>query len=183
MADEVDVTGGAVVDRIRLTDNGKRVHVQSQDDVVQYYRYNAERGDVHAQVVLGQLHYQGGHGVEPNLPEAMRFFDAAARAGDGNAMAYLGEMLASIFDFFFWLLVPLKKFTPFRYAMGRGVKQSNSTARDYYEKAAAKNSLAGMTGLASLYLNGQGIAKDYAAALKVLIGACLFVCFFFFFNF
>lgn len=31
---------------------------------LQYYQFLAEKGDIQAQVGLGQLHYQGGRGVE-----------------------------------------------------------------------------------------------------------------------
>ena len=36
------------------------------DDLLQYYHFLADKGDVQAQVVLGQLYYQGGRGVEIN---------------------------------------------------------------------------------------------------------------------
>ena len=34
------------------------------DDLIQYYQFLADKGDMQAQVGLGQLHYQGGRGVE-----------------------------------------------------------------------------------------------------------------------
>ena len=55
-------------------------------------RYNAERGDVQAQAVVGQLHYQGGHGLERNYAEAYRHFSRAAAHGDSTSQAFLGEM-------------------------------------------------------------------------------------------
>ena len=119
--------------------------MHSQEDVVQYYMYSAERGDVGAQLVAGQLHYQGGHGVRQNVAEAFRYFDQAAQMGDANAMAYLGEM----------------------YATGRGVPQNNNTARTYYERSAAKHNAHGLNGLGTLYLHGQGIAKDPKQAFAV----------------
>jgi SEL1 protein len=36
------------------------------EDLIQYYQFLADKGDVQAQVGLGQLYYQGGRGVEIN---------------------------------------------------------------------------------------------------------------------
>ena len=38
-------------------------------------RYNAARGDVQAQSVVGQLYYQGGHGLQQDYDEAFRNFN------------------------------------------------------------------------------------------------------------
>ena len=67
MAEDVSVTGGTVVQRIRLLDEAE--HPGSNmglldDDLIQYYQFLADKGDVQAQVGLGQLYYQGGRGVE-----------------------------------------------------------------------------------------------------------------------
>lgn len=44
------------------------------------------------QVGLGQLHYQGGRGVDLDYQKALYYFTQAANAGNAIAMAYLGKV-------------------------------------------------------------------------------------------
>lgn len=44
------------------------------------------------QVGLGQLHYQGGRGVEQDHQRALNYFLQAADKGSANAMAFLGKV-------------------------------------------------------------------------------------------
>lgn len=67
------------------------------NDLIEYYQLLAEKGDVQAQVGLGQLHYQGGRGVELDYQKAMHYFTQAANAGNAIAMAYLGKVCFSLF--------------------------------------------------------------------------------------
>ena len=46
---------------------------------------------------LGQLHYQGGRGVEQDHQRALNYFLRAADAGDAHAMAFLGKVIKYIF--------------------------------------------------------------------------------------
>jgi len=59
---------------------------------MEYYQLLAEKGDVQAQVGLGQLHYQGGRGVQQDLERALHYFVQAANAGNPIAMAFLGKV-------------------------------------------------------------------------------------------
>lgn len=55
--------------RIRLLDESETPGEHSgmlDDDLIQYYQFLADKGDVQAQVGLGQLYYQGGRGVDVN---------------------------------------------------------------------------------------------------------------------
>lgn len=45
-----------------------------------------------AQAIIGQVYYQGGHGIEQDYNQAFRFFEQAAEQGDVASMAALGEM-------------------------------------------------------------------------------------------
>lgn len=64
------MSGGPIVQRIRLQEEAEnQVTGQSMmmdDDLLQYYHFLADKGDVQAQVVLGQLYFQGGRGVGIN---------------------------------------------------------------------------------------------------------------------
>jgi hypothetical protein len=50
------------------------------------------------------------------------------------------------------------------YENGFGVAQDYVKAREWYEKAAAKDSTTAMNSLGALYENGRGVAQDYAKA-------------------
>jgi TPR repeat protein len=50
------------------------------------------------------------------------------------------------------------------YESGQGVAQDYAKAREWFEKAAAKDNAVAMLGLGVFYENGQGVAQDYAKA-------------------
>lgn len=69
VAEDVSLTGGTVMQRVRLLDEAESPGTQSgllDDDLIQYYQFLADKGDVQAQVGLGQLFFQGGRGVDIN---------------------------------------------------------------------------------------------------------------------
>lgn len=70
VADAVTMSGGPIVQRIRLQEEAEnQVTGQSMmmdDDLLQYYHFLADKGDIQAQVVLGQLYFQGGRGMGIN---------------------------------------------------------------------------------------------------------------------
>ncbi|XP_078316413.1 protein sel-1 homolog 1-like isoform X2 [Crassostrea virginica] len=149
VADAVTLSGGPIVQRIRLQEEAEnQITGQSMmmdDDLLQYYHFLADKGDVQAQVVLGQLYFQGGRGVGINHERALHYFLMAAESGNANAFAFLGKM----------------------YSEGSpAVKQSNETAFSYFKKAADKGNPVGQTGLGMLYMYGKGVEKDFAKALK-----------------
>lgn len=47
--------------------------------------YQAEHGDVPSQVALGDTYYWGARGVQRDQVRALRYFKAAANAGDNTA--------------------------------------------------------------------------------------------------
>jgi SEL1 protein len=137
-----------MVDKVRLADEENAALTsknppQDDEDVVNYYEYSAARGDVGAQVAMGQLHLYGGRGLQQDPARARGFFEDAAARGDAGAMAHLGMM----------------------YAHGDGVAASNATALEYYQKCADKGSDACYNGLGFLYLHGSGVDKDVDKAL------------------
>lgn len=146
--EQVSFSGGSVIQRIRLIDeveNPGSFTGVLDDDLIQYYQFLADKGDVQAQVGLGQLHYQGGRGVEQDHARAMNYFLQAAEAGNANAMAFLGKMYLE---------------------GGPIVRQDNATAMKYFQQAADKNNPVGQSGLGLMYLYGRGVERDYAKALK-----------------
>lgn len=153
VAEEASLTGGSVIQRIRLQDeieNPGSVSGLIDEDLIQYYQFLAEKGEVQAQVGLGQLHYQGGRGVEQDHQRALNYFLNAADAGNANAMAFLGKMYLE---------------------GGPAVKRNNETALYYFKKAADLNNPVGQSGLGLMYLNGKGVPKDYVKAHKYFMQA------------
>ncbi|XP_053331436.1 protein sel-1 homolog 1 isoform X2 [Spea bombifrons] len=148
VASDISLTGGTVVQRIRLADEIENPGMGSgmlEEDLIQYYQFLAEKGDVQAQVGLGQLHLHGGRGVEQNHQRAFEYFNQAANAGNSHAMAFLGKM----------------------YSEGsETVTQSNETALQYFKKAADMGNPVGQSGLGMAYLYGRGVPVDYDLALK-----------------
>lgn len=146
--ERVSFSGGQSIQRIRLIDEAENPGAVTgilDDDLIQYYQFLADKGDVQAQVGLGQLHYQGGRGVEQDHARALSYFTSAAEAGNANAMAFLGKMYLE---------------------GGPIVKQDNKTARKYFEMAAEKNNPVGQSGLGLMYLHGKGVEQDYSKAFK-----------------
>ncbi|XP_066550394.1 protein sel-1 homolog 1 isoform X2 [Amia ocellicauda] len=148
VASDISLTGGSVVQRIRLLDEVENPGVATgmlEEDLIQYYQFLAEKGDVQAQVGLGQLHLHGGRGVEQNHERAFDYFNQAANAGNTHAMAFLGKM----------------------YSEGsEAVPQNNETALHYFKKAADLGNPVGQSGLGMAYLYGKGVPVNYDLALK-----------------
>ena len=51
--------------------------VRLQEEVLQYFRMNAERGDVQSQITLGQYLLTGAEGIEQNFEDARHFLEMA----------------------------------------------------------------------------------------------------------
>ncbi|KAA0197914.1 hypothetical protein HAZT_HAZT007241 [Hyalella azteca] len=140
VSEQVSVTGGRAVQRVRLMEeiDNPNSGGMLDDDLIQYYQFLAEKGDVQAQIGLGQLHYQGGRGVQQDHQRALNYFMQAAEAGNPDAMAFLGKVVAA----------------------------NNETAYNYFKKAADLNNAVGYSGLGLMYLHGRHVEQDYKEALK-----------------
>lgn len=153
VADELTLSGGTAVHRLRLNDEAENPGQSSgvlDSDLISYYQLQAEKGDVKAQLGLGQLHYQGGRGVEQDHQRALNYFLRAADAGDAHAMAFLGKM----------------------YLEGsEAVPQDNATAFKYFKQAAEHNNPVGQAGLGLMYLHGRHVDKDVDKAFQYFSSA------------
>lgn len=148
VAEEVSFSGGQTLQRVRLQDEVESGGYSSgimDNDLIEYYQLLAEKGDVQAQVGLGQLHYQGGRGIEMDHQQALNYFTQAANAGNPVAMAFLGKMYLEGSDV---------------------VEQSNETALAYFKKAADLGNPVGQSGLGLMYLHGKGVTKSFEKAFE-----------------
>lgn len=66
-----------------------------QREVLQYYQYSADRGNVDAQTAVGTLLNIGTHGVVRDHEAAAHYLQRAAASGSAEAMAHLGHMHGS----------------------------------------------------------------------------------------
>ncbi|KAL3286272.1 hypothetical protein HHI36_000781 [Cryptolaemus montrouzieri] len=144
--------GGAAIQRIRLLDELENGYSSGilDNDLIEYYQLLAEKGDIQAQVGLGQLHYQGGRGVDLDFQKALHYFTQAANSGNAVAMAYLGKIFLDGSD---------------------DIKADNATAFKYFKKASDLNNPVGLSGLGLMYLYGRGVEKDYVKAHKYFLAA------------
>merc|ERR1711970_973352 len=95
VASEVSFSGGATLQRLRLQDeldSGGHAGGLLDNDLIEYYQLLADKGDVQAQVGLGQLHYQGGRGVNMDHQNALKYFKKAASLGNPVGQSGLGLM-------------------------------------------------------------------------------------------
>ncbi|XP_067894818.1 protein sel-1 homolog 1 isoform X2 [Heterodontus francisci] len=163
VANDISLTGGNVVQRIRLLDEAENSGVGSgmlEDDLIQYYQFLAEKGDIQAQVGLGQLHLHGGRGVEQNFQRAFDYFNQAAATGNSQAMAFLGKMYSEGSN-----VVPQNNDTAFHY-FKKSADMNHELALKYFQKAAEQGWVDGQLQLGSMYYNGVGVKRDYKQALK-----------------
>lgn len=131
-----------------------RLHVQAnhglktdrQREVLQYYQYSADKGNVDAQTAVGQVLNYGTHGVQRDHDQALHYLQRAAEAGDHEAMAHLGHM----------------------YSNGFGTGQDLTVARAWFQKAADHDSASAQYGLGFMYLTGMGgLSEDHEKAFKL----------------
>nr|XP_023012309.1 protein sel-1 homolog 1 isoform X1 [Leptinotarsa decemlineata] len=148
----VSFGGGSAIHRIRLLDELENGYASGilDNDLIEYYQLLADKGDVQAQVGLGQLHYQGGRGVDLDYQKALDYFTQAANSGNAMAMAYLGKIYLDGSD---------------------EIQANNDTAFKYFKKASDLNNPVGLSGLGLMYLYGKGVEKDYSKAHQYFMQA------------
>ena len=100
------------------------------EELLQYYAYLAEKGDIGSQVNLAQLLLQ--RGFDDDVSRAANLFQLAADNDHPLGAAFLGRM----------------------YLEGVGVKPDNHTAFKLFRKAAEKGNAIGQAGLGLMYLEG-----------------------------
>lgn len=152
--EEFSFSGAYMIQRIRLYDEHENPGSYGgsivDDDLIQYYQFLADKGDIQAQVGLGQLHFQGARGVELDHQKALFYFQKAADSGNTNAMAYLGKI----------------------YLDGsKSIEQNTKLAYEYFKKAADQENPVGQSGLGLMYLQGNGVLKDYKKAFEYFSAA------------
>lgn len=151
-ADQIETIGVGPLnerDRVSLDKKsysytGNRAVRSEDEEVVDYYKHAAEKGDVPALVALGQIYFYGARGVERDHQVAAKFFQRAAATGEPLAQTSLAHMLVK----------------------GMAVKQDLRAAFGNFSAAAEAGSAAGMNGLGFMYLYGLHVEQDRERAQK-----------------
>lgn len=105
------------------------------------YLVLSEQGDVQSQIVVGQM-YEDGLGVQQNLGQARRWYEAAAERNSLEAQHRLGYMFYQANDY--------------------------TSAFSWYQVAASRGYLPALWRLAWLYRQGKGVAVDQTKAYSLL---------------
>jgi TPR repeat protein len=110
--------------------------------IISRVRQLAERGDIEAQISMGNMLANGKFTVKDDV-EAVPWFRKAAERGHAAAQAALGRM----------------------YANGRGVARDDTQAIAWFRKAAEQGQADAQSALGWMYLEGLGVAKDDTEAM------------------
>ncbi|TMS11933.1 Protein sel-1-like protein 1 [Larimichthys crocea] len=186
VASDVSLTGGSAVQRIRLLDEVENPGSTSgmlEEDLIQYYQFLAEKGDVQAQVGLGQLHL------------AWRTWSRTESSGDIIVVTvvivvtfcqrfFSRYCILVIVNVFLPLSIQQRAYDYFTHAANAGnthamaflgkmysegsefLPQNNETALQYFKKASDLGNPVGQSGLGMAYLYGRGVPVNYELALK-----------------
>ncbi|KNC86103.1 hypothetical protein SARC_01719 [Sphaeroforma arctica JP610] len=138
------MTKAAEMIRLAQDEDQRNQNGMSQWDILQYYQYMAQRGDIQSALIMGQVLLQGAHGMDQDPGAAADYFNAAAEAGNAEAKAFLASMHHS----------------------GVGVESSNLTAFKLYKEAAEEGNAQGQNGLGQMYMLGIVVPQNYEMALK-----------------
>lgn len=146
----------AIVEAQRLSDDTVRDvgrgDLGADDELIELQRLRAQEGDVAAMLAMGDLFYYGARGLPQDHGEALRYFRAAAAAGDPTAMCGVANMLLK----------------------GEGAPQNVSAAVAWYENATRFDSVRAFNGLGYLYFYGQHVPQNYTRALSYFVRAASF---------
>ena len=126
------------------------------EDILQYFQYAADKGELRGLIGLGQLYYYGLRGVSRNFNKAFDLFQKASKLDktNGAAFANMGNMF-------------LYGFAPATDGVAAG-EPNYAMALSMFDEAVALGSSFGNSGLGAMYLWGMGVPQDVKVALEHL---------------
>ena len=71
------------------------IRIEQEEELIEFYQYSADMGDVSAQTAVGELLKWGIYGMQKDHTRALHYFTRAAEQGDMNAATQLGHMHAN----------------------------------------------------------------------------------------
>eukprot|EP01063_Lacrimia_lanifica_P028670 TRINITY_DN422_c1_g4_i1.p1 TRINITY_DN422_c1_g4~~TRINITY_DN422_c1_g4_i1.p1 ORF type:complete len:927 (+),score=320.67 TRINITY_DN422_c1_g4_i1:64-2844(+) len=136
------------ISKFRLSDPVALRTKQREEDLIQYYQYNADRGDTHLQMVLGYAHMWGIKGMQQDPQQAKHYFELAAERGNPAAYGGLGTMYAQGVK-----------------SASNPVQRNYTAALEYFEEGAKEKHAVSLNGLGYLYMKGAGVVRNYTKAV------------------
>ena len=122
--------------------------LQDKSEAVLWFLKAAEQGNADAQVLLGEIYFEG-FGVSENKKEGIKWVRKAVEKGDSDAMLILGEC----------------------YLDGEGVPEDKNEGIEWIRKSVDKNNSYAMWTLGGCYLFGDGVPKDKKEGIKLIRAA------------
>lgn len=168
---------GAMLELARMDLAGQGIAEPDPEKAQFLMKAAAEAGSIDAMVELGRGFKLGVFGEEPDAEEAKRWFERGQRAGDPTATLELGFLfeegkgvVADMDRAYFLYRSAAEKNLPqalFQMGMcslkGLGTQQEESTATEWFRKAANLGSTRAMYQLARMYEAGApGVKQDFA---------------------
>ena len=138
----------------------------SQQDILTFYRLQAESGDVESQLTVGQFYHQGSDTIPRDYAKALQYFHLAANQHPGmkavsapdasysvRKAAQAASEAAGNLGKMYW--------------RGEGVEPDEATARKWFERGAAQGNSASLNGLGMMHLRGSaGLEKSIPKAVR-----------------
>jgi uncharacterized protein len=154
---------GAMVGLGLLYENGQGVP-QDYVKAREWFEKAAAKDNAYAMVNLGVI-FENGKGVPQDYAKAHELYEKAAAQGAClSAQEEFARLRGTAADYCRPPSEGAMNNLGVQYVNGRGVTQDYAKAREWFEKAAAKDDALGMTNLGALYQNGYGVPQDYAKA-------------------
>ncbi|KAJ3037669.1 ERAD-associated protein [Rhizophlyctis rosea] len=132
----------------------------SPEDILQYYKIEADAGKAMAQLLVGQLYYQGTPTIKQNYALAMKYFYAAAQQYPSPTGADLSASVVQAAS-------TAAGYLGIMYWRGEGVEVDEKTARQWFERGAKGDNPMSLNNLGRMSLLGAGgLPKDKTKAAE-----------------
>eukprot|EP00906_Rhabdomonas_costata_P008730 RCo012395 len=140
----------AHVEKFRLTDDKALERRQTEEDVLQYHKYSADRGEVQSMMLLGRAYMYGALGMPQDAAQAEHYFRKAVQAGNPAGYGGLGTLYAQGVD-----------------GGPKPIARNYSKAMEYFKLGAEKGHYVSLNGMGFLYMGGYDVVKpDFAEAAR-----------------
>jgi SEL1 protein len=172
-------------DRDLLNDEESYSKKQKQDEILNYYKYSADKGITSSQLVVAHAYLAGGKYFEKNPEMAKKYFEKAASLGEREAYGGLGNIYLKGIgvkpDYekakhYFEIGANLKDGGSYvglgkMHLHGKGVPINEFLALQYFNKSSISNFPEGLYNLGLMYLTGKGVSQHYQNAFNLLLAA------------
>ncbi|CAJ0826559.1 9200_t:CDS:10 [Entrophospora sp. SA101] len=180
-----DENGGIYGYGASASSPSKLINQPVWDDILEYYQYMANKGDINAQIGLGQLFYQGTRSISQNFELALKYLKLAANqywkssSSSSSGASMLNDPILS-----YSLSSPTSSppttnlevvqaagqaagILGQMYLRGEGVEQNNRTALKWFLRGVKLSNPTALNGLGLMHMNGVEVQKSYENAMNL----------------